>query len=120
MSAAHRLAVKGGDPVREAPWPSRPWLTAEELAEFNGLANAQLVAAVNAGAHTAPAFAGDTVHAWSEVLDKAEVDAPGVGALRLRLVATKGRDETTTLRGDDGRYAPGVLLDLDMWVLCPL
>jgi len=86
---------------------------------FNGLANAQLVAAVNAGAHTAPAFAGDTVHAWSEVLDKAEVDAPGVGALRLRLVATKGRDETTTLRGDDGRYAPGVLLDLDMWVLCP-
>ncbi|NLO75206.1 MAG: hypothetical protein GX100_14015 [candidate division WS1 bacterium] len=42
MSAAHRLAVKGGDPVREAPWPSRPWLTAEELAEFNGLANAML------------------------------------------------------------------------------
>jgi len=86
---------------------------------FNGLANAQLVAAINAGAHAAPAFAGDTVYAWSEVLDKAGTSAPGVGALRLRLVATKGRDETLTLRGDDGKYAPGVLLDLDYWAFVP-
>jgi 2-methylfumaryl-CoA hydratase len=86
---------------------------------FNGLANAQLVAAINAGAHVAPAFAGDTVHAWSEVLDVAELDAPGVGALRLRLVATKGRDESMTLRGEDQKYADGVLLDLDYWALVP-
>ncbi|MEO6629631.1 MAG: MaoC family dehydratase [Aquihabitans sp.] len=86
---------------------------------FNGLANAQLIAAVNAGAHTAPAFAGDTVYAWSEVIDRAETSAPGVGALRLRLVATKGRDESMTLKGDDGKYAPGVLLDLDIWAFCP-
>lgn len=86
---------------------------------FNGLANAQLVAAINAGAHVAPAFAGDTVYAWSEVLDRATVDAPGVGALRLRLVATKGRDESMTLRGEDGKYADGVLLDLDYWALIP-
>ncbi|MER6937025.1 MaoC family dehydratase [Nocardioides sp. NPDC127514] len=86
---------------------------------FNGLANAQLIAAINAGAHTSPAFAGDTVYAWSEVLDKVETDAPGVGALRLRLVATKGRDESMTLRGEDGKYASGVLLDLDYWALIP-
>lgn len=89
---------------------------------FNGLANAQLVAAINAGSHVAPAFAGDTVYAWSEVLDKATPAAwegTGVGALRLRLVATKGRDESTTLRGEDGKYADGVLLDLDLWVLVP-
>ena len=86
---------------------------------FNGLANAQLIAAINAGAHTSPAFAGDTVYAWSEVLAKAETDAPGVGALRLRLVATKDRDESMTLRGEDGKYAPGVLLDLDLWALVP-
>lgn len=86
---------------------------------FNGLANAQLVAAINAGAHVAPAFAGDTVHAWSEVLDTAELDAPGVGALRLRLVATKGWDESMTLRGADGKHADGVLLDLDYWALVP-
>ena len=89
---------------------------------FNGLANAQLVAAINAGSHVAPAFAGDTVYAWSEVLDKAAPAAwegTGVGALRLRLVATKGRDESTTLRGEDGKYAAGVLLDLDLWALVP-
>jgi 2-methylfumaryl-CoA hydratase len=91
---------------------------------FNGLANAQLVAAINAGAHTAPAFAGDTVYAWSEVLDRAEVGAPEarVGALRLRLVATKGRDESMTLEvteDDKQKYAAGVLLDLDYWALIP-
>ncbi len=86
---------------------------------FNGLANAQLVAAINAGAHTSPAFADDTVYAWSEVLDKAETTAPAVGALRLRLVATKGRDESMRLRGEDGKYAAGVLLDLDYWVFVP-
>lgn len=86
---------------------------------FNGLANAQLVAAINAGAHVAPAFAGDTVHAWSEVLDIAELDAPGVGALRLRLVATRGRDESMTLRSPEGAYADGVLLDLDLWAFIP-
>jgi 2-methylfumaryl-CoA hydratase len=87
---------------------------------FNGLANAAMIAAINAGAHTSPAFAKDTVYAWSEVLDKAETDTPGVGAVRLRLVATRGRDESMTLRGEDGKYAPNVLLDLDYWALMPL
>ena len=86
---------------------------------FNGLANAQLIAAINGGSHVAPAFAGDTIHAWSEVLDTAPLDAPGVGALRLRLVAARGRDESMRLRGDDGAYADGVLLDLDYWALVP-
>jgi 2-methylfumaryl-CoA hydratase len=92
---------------------------------FNGLANAQLIAAINAGSHVAPAFAGDTVYAWSEVLDTAvpeswATSAPGVGAARLRLVATTGRDESMTLRGQDGKYADGVLLDLDYWALMPV
>lgn len=90
---------------------------------FNGLANAQLIAAINAGAHANPAFAGDTVYAWSEVLDRAETAAPGVGALRLRLVATKGRDETMALKdsdSSDGKYLPHVLLDLDYWALIPV
>ena len=87
---------------------------------FNGLANAQMIAAINAGAHTAPAHAGDTVYAWSDVLDKAETGAPGVGALRLRLVAVKGPSGDMTLRGDDGKYAPNVLLDLDYWAFVPI
>ncbi|MGY6534223.1 MAG: MaoC family dehydratase [Pararhodobacter sp.] len=84
---------------------------------FNGLANAQLIAAINAGSHANPCFAGDTVRAWTEVLDRAETTTPGVGALRLRLVATRGT--AGALRGDDGRYLPDVLLDLDYWALVP-
>lgn len=83
---------------------------------FNGLANAQMIAAINAGAHANPCFAGDTVRAWSEVLDRAEV-APGIAALRLRLVATRGAP--FVLRSDDGKYDADVLLELDYWALMP-
>ena len=87
---------------------------------FNGLANAQVIAAINAGTHAAPAGAGDTVHVWSEVLDKAATRVPSVGALRLRTVAVKNRTaEGFPLRGPDGRHAEGVILDLDYWVLMP-
>ncbi|KPQ07032.1 MAG: mesaconyl-CoA hydratase Mch [Rhodobacteraceae bacterium HLUCCA12] len=84
---------------------------------FNGLANAQMIVALNGGAHANPCFAGDTVRAWSEVLDKAETQAPGVGALRLRLVATRGTPGA--LKDESGKYLPEVLLDLDCWALIP-
>ncbi len=86
---------------------------------FNGLANAQMIVGLNGGAHANPCFAGDTVKAWSEVLDKAETAAPGVGAIRLRLVATKG-GAPFTLRAADGKYDANVLLDLDYWALMPV
>ncbi len=88
---------------------------------FNGLANAFAVAAINGGAHTAPAFAGDTVYAWSEVLEKLEL--PGrrdLGALRLRTVAAKDQPCTDfPYRGADGKHDPAVLLDLDYTVFMP-
>ena len=87
---------------------------------FNGLANAQWIAAINGGAHTAPCFAGDAVYAWSEVLDKAATPVASVGALRLRLVAVKNRPAAGfPLKGEDGRYAEGVVLDFDYTVLMP-
>lgn len=86
---------------------------------FNGLANAQMIVGLNAGAHANPCFAGDTIRAWSEVLDVAETDRPGIGAIRLRLVATKD-GAAGELRGPDGKYLPGVLLDLDYWALMPV
>lgn len=87
---------------------------------YNGLANAYRIAAINAGAHANPAFDGDTIYAWSEVLDRAETTTPGVGAIRLRLVATKdARAVDFPLKGEDGRYLPNVLLDLDYWALMP-
>lgn len=87
---------------------------------FNGLANAQMIVALNAGTHVNPCFAGDTVRAWSEVLDRAETAAPGVGAIRLRLVAVKHGAAPFALKDADGKYLPEVLLDLDYWALIPL
>lgn len=88
---------------------------------FNGLGNAQWVAAINGGTHANPTFAGDTIYAWSEVLERIEL--PGrtdIGALRTRLVAVKNRTAADfPLRTEDGRYAPDVVLDLDLTVLVP-
>jgi len=56
---------------------------------FNGLANAQMIVAIN-------------------------------GAIRLRLVATKDHAPAMSLRQEDGKYASGVLLDLDYWALIPV
>ncbi|AXI56158.1 Mesaconyl-CoA hydratase (plasmid) [Pseudoseohaeicola sp. NH-UV-7] len=86
---------------------------------FNGLANAQMMVALNSGAHANPCLSGDTIRAWSQVLDKAETAGPGVGAIRLRLVATKG-GAPFELKSSDGKYLPEVLLDLDYWALMPL
>ena len=87
---------------------------------FNGLENAFHVAGINGGRHVAPLFAGDTVFAWSEVLEASEI--PGrsdVGALRLRTIATKDRpcDDYPWKAGEE--YGPSVILELDYWVLMP-
>jgi len=88
---------------------------------FNGLANAMSIAAINGGRHTAPTFAGDTIYAWSEVLDRMEIpERTDVGALRVRTVATKDRacaDFPYQIEG--GAYDPSVVLDFDYTVLMP-
>jgi 2-methylfumaryl-CoA hydratase len=86
---------------------------------FNGLANAAAMLAINAGRHVNPLAAGDTVYAWSEVLDRAEIK-PRVGALRLRLVATKNRAcADFPDRNAAGEYDPAVILDFDYWAAIP-
>ncbi|MCB1476999.1 MAG: MaoC family dehydratase [Rhodobiaceae bacterium] len=88
---------------------------------FNGLGNAFHVAAINGGRHAAPLFAGNTVFAWSEVVEKAEL--PGrddVGALRLRLMATKDAPcAAFPEKQDDGKPDPALILELDYWALLP-
>ena len=87
---------------------------------FNGLANAFALAGINAGRHVAPLFAGDTVYAWSEVLETAEL--PGrndIGALRLRTVATKNQPCGNYLDRKGDGYDPAVILDLDYWAFMP-
>jgi 2-methylfumaryl-CoA hydratase len=88
---------------------------------FNGLANAFHVAAINAGRHVAPCFAGDTVYAWSEVLETAEIAGRrDIGAVRTRLVAAKNRPcADFPLRTPAGEHEEGVILDLDLWLVLP-
>jgi 2-methylfumaryl-CoA hydratase len=88
---------------------------------FNGLANAFHIAAINAGRHVAPAYAGDTVYAWSEVLEKAELGGRSdIGALRLRTVAVKNRPAGDfPLMADENTHEEGVILDLDYWAVLP-
>lgn len=88
---------------------------------FNGLGNAFKVAAINAGAHANPTFAGDTIFAWSEILDKQPLQGRSdMGALRVRLVACKDHPaHDFPYKLDDGSYHPAVVLDLDYWVIMP-
>lgn len=85
---------------------------------FNGLANAQYMLAINGGRHVNPLFAGDTLYAWSEVLDAADLGA--AGALRLRLVAVKNRAcADVPLEQATGEDDPSVVLDFDYWAAIP-
>jgi 2-methylfumaryl-CoA hydratase len=81
---------------------------------FNGLENASRIAAINGGRHSNPVFAGDTIYAWSEVLDKAELSARDQGALRLRLVAAKNLP-----CGSFPDQGDSVVLDFDYWAILP-
>ncbi len=88
---------------------------------FNGLGNAVRIAAINGGRHVNPLFAGDTVFAWTEVLDKAELAGRAdCAALRLRLVATKNLGCSRFPDKDaQGRYPDPVILDFDYWAILP-
>jgi 2-methylfumaryl-CoA hydratase len=89
----------------------------------NGLQTTLRIAAWNGGAHVAPTFAGDTLRAFTQVIERAEI--PGrrdVGALRLRLSAVKN------ISADDlgsvapllsGTKEPRIVLELDYWALFP-
>jgi 2-methylfumaryl-CoA hydratase len=89
---------------------------------YDGLENALAIAAINGGAHVNPTFAGDTLHAVTEVREKWAL--PGrddLGALRLRLVGLKNLPpaELESPVARDGAYPPSVVLDLDYTVLIP-
>jgi 2-methylfumaryl-CoA hydratase len=94
--------------------------TARSLS-FNGLENAGMILAINGGRHVNPYFAGATLFAWSEVLDaRALPGRTDVGALRLRLVATRDRPcHDFPDKDASGAYPPEVVLDLDYWAAVP-
>ncbi len=111
-----RRLVYGGHVISVA------WALAQD-----GLENVLRIAAWNGGTHAAPTFAGDTISAFTEVIERAEL--PGrtdLGALRLRLFAVKNTDlasETVPVAplgaGAKAALDPRIVLDLDLWGLIP-
>jgi 2-methylfumaryl-CoA hydratase len=93
---------------------------------YNGLENGAGMLAWNGGTHANPTYGGDTLYAWTDVLDKASL-SDRLGALRLRLVAVKNMnpiEEEIPLRIRDERsgregYHGNVVLDLDYWLAMP-
>lgn len=92
---------------------------------FNGLANGLLVAAINAGTHCAPTFAGDTLYACSQVVDRWEIaDKKGIAALRLKTWGIKNLPSESVItpvenQGGKQKFHPNVVLELDYTVLMP-
>jgi 2-methylfumaryl-CoA hydratase len=93
---------------------------------FDGLENVLAMAAWNGGSHTNPTFAGDTLFAWTDVLERIDLGREDIGALRLRLAGVKNADPSheevpLKVQGEDGRerYHPNVVLDLDYVALVP-
>ena len=62
----------------------------------------------NAGAHANPTVAGDTLFAWTDVLERIDLGRPDCGALRLRLVGVKNLDpsEEPIEAESEGRQNP--------------
>ena len=94
---------------------------------FDGLENAIRILAFNAGTHSNPTVAGDTLFAWTDVLERIDLGRDDAGALRLRLVGVKNLDpnqesiELKTRDAESGRdqYHENVVLELDYTVLMP-
>ena len=92
---------------------------------YDGLENVLGILAINGGTHVAPTVAGDTLYAYSEVIEKWKL--PGrsdVAALRLRLTGLKnappaGVSATKAEGSAKSAYHPAVVLDIDYTVLMP-
>ena len=97
---------------------------ARELS-YNGLENALRIVAFNGGTHSNPTFAGDTIFAFTDVIESINLDSKEIGALRLRLIAFKNLDpmkeEVDIKIEKDGKesYHPAVVLDFDYTILMP-
>jgi 2-methylfumaryl-CoA hydratase len=88
---------------------------------FNGLQNAQWMYAINSGIHANPTYAGDTIYAYTEIIETINHKRDDIGLLRLRTVAVKNQkaSEVSNPKGEDGKYLKNVLLDLDYIVVIP-
>ena len=82
----------------------------------NGLANAFKIAAIHSGKHSSPTFSGDTIYAWSKVIDKEEFNTK-TGILKIRTLASKNNSKMI-FPGSD-QLPENIVLDLSYSVFIP-
>ncbi len=83
----------------------------------NGLANTFKVAAVHSGKHSAPSFSGDTIYAWSKIIDKEKINND-IGSLMIRTIASKNNSDMDFPENDN--LSENIVLDLVYSVLIPI
>jgi 2-methylfumaryl-CoA hydratase len=93
---------------------------------FDGMENVISIAAINAGSHTNPCFAGDTIYAKTVVLEKHVLRddlgaglGAGLGALTLRLIGIKNA-LPSSVDVQSTEPNPSIVLDLNYTVLMPI
>jgi 2-methylfumaryl-CoA hydratase len=84
---------------------------------YDGLENVISIAAINAGSHLNPTFAGDTLYAKTVVVEKIPL-RDDLGALRVRLLGIKNV-EPSTIDPANPQLPENVVLDLDYTLLMP-
>ena len=92
------------------------------MLSFNGLSNAFKILGINGGKHIAPTIAGDTIYAWTEILDKKELPKRSdLGVLRLKTIGIKNHlcKEFPLYKNGDEEYNSNVVLEIDYSVLMP-
>jgi 2-methylfumaryl-CoA hydratase len=90
---------------------------------FNGLQNALRILAINGGKHIAPCFAGDTIYAISEIVDKQKITGrEDIACLRIKTWGVKNIEVNKVSSIFDNTtqvYDESVVLELDYTVLMP-
>jgi 2-methylfumaryl-CoA hydratase len=83
----------------------------------NGLANTFKISAIHSGKHSSPTFSGDTIYAWSKIIEKNKI-SNDIGALKIRTIASKNNSSVSF--PDEKSLTENIVLDLNYSVLMPV
>ena len=83
----------------------------------NGLANAFKIIAIHSGKHSSPTFSGDTIYAWSKILEKEKINDK-IGTLKIRTLASK--NNSNMIFPNPKELNENIVLDIVYSVLIPV
>ena len=81
----------------------------------NGFANTIKICAIHSGKHSSPTFSGDTIYAWSKVLEKKVINE-NIGTLKIRTLASKNNSKMIF---PDEKLPDNIVLDIVYSIIIP-